>query len=334
MKTLLKIFFTVFILQFTVCISAFAQNLVPNPSFEEYDACPVYCGDYDGYIGNWGSFYTADYFNSCDDSLYYVAVPNNMLGFQYAATGNGYSGLFTRATSNTFPNYREIIVCQLDSSLTIGEKYYISFKINLANNSNCATNNLGVLFSTTIIDFSNYPIALTNFAHINTSVIISDTANWVKIKGEIIADSTYLYMYLGNFYDNLHTDSILFDTTITIPGETFPDSICFAYYYIDDVCVSTDSLTCNPLVIINENTLENDEINIYPNPANNILNVKWNNLNISPVNIYLYDIYGNLIKQMYIENPQNIDISKYSKGIYILKIKTNNNTLNKKIIIY
>ncbi|MBI4649114.1 MAG: T9SS type A sorting domain-containing protein, partial [Bacteroidia bacterium] len=296
----------------------FAQNLVPNHSFEEYSNCPSYPGDM--FAIGWQSIYTADYYNSCDDSLCYVSVPHNIIGYQHAVTGNAYSGLFTRATSNTFSNYREFISCQLNNPLTIGEKYYVSFMASLADKSNCATNNLGALFSTVPINFNSYPIPLTNHANIYSYSIIIDSANWVKISGSFIADSAYSYMYITNFYDNFHTDSILFDTTIIIsPLIYFVDTICWAYYYIDDVCVSEDSLDCPLLTKISLKS-NSTIFNIFPNPAYDKIEIE---LNINDK--YSFALYNNIGKIVLssenISGNTQIDINELPTAIYILQIK-------------
>jgi len=122
-----------------------AQNLVPNPSFEQYSLCPVYPGDF--YPLNWNGYKSPDYFNECDDSLFYVSVPHNSAGFQYAHTGFAYSGLYARATSNNYTNYREIIRTKLIDTLIIGTKYYVSFYASLAEYSNCASNKIGALYN-------------------------------------------------------------------------------------------------------------------------------------------------------------------------------------------
>ena len=68
-----------------------AQNLVPNPSFEEFTTCPTTLG-----IGGplqctpWFSYNSADYFNVCGG--FNTGVPNNAFGFQEARTGVAYVG--------------------------------------------------------------------------------------------------------------------------------------------------------------------------------------------------------------------------------------------------
>jgi len=72
-----------------------AQNLVPNPSFEQYDSCPnnndCNIGDATGWSCYGGCVV---YCNSCapNSPNNYNGVPYNAAGFQYAATGNAYAG--------------------------------------------------------------------------------------------------------------------------------------------------------------------------------------------------------------------------------------------------
>lgn len=68
---------------------------------------------------------------------------------------------------------------------------------------------------------------------------------------------------------------------------------------------------------------------IYPNPAQNIVNVEVDGL----TEIEVYDINGRfLIKKQMSENKNSMDISSLSKGIYILKVSTGNGIGNFKII--
>ena len=79
----------------------------------------------------------------------------------------------------------------------------------------------------------------------------------------------------------------------------------------------------------------NLEVNIYPNPSSNIFNLKFNSdseTEISVTNILGEQIYfesKNLIGEF---NTQ-IDLSKYSKGIYNLTIKTSDEISNHKLIL-
>jgi hypothetical protein len=166
-----------------------AQNLVPNPSFEIFDTCPDAYNEVNRAQG-WRSFgNTPDYFNSCDsDSTFnIVGVPQNGLGYQFAATGNAYCGLYTYYTS---PNtYREYIGSQLTDTLKINHKYFVSFKVSATFYVAywCFSDKVGILFSTVAYSAPSPP-ALNNFAHIYSHSIISDTMNWTTVSGSFIAD--------------------------------------------------------------------------------------------------------------------------------------------------
>jgi len=68
-----------------------------------------------------------------------------------------------------------------------------------------------------------------------------------------------------------------------------------------------------------KDALEN--IKIYPNPTQNIINIE-NNSNIEITNISLIDIYGRTIKQ-YDGYVNQIDVSNFHSGLYFLKIRLN-----------
>jgi len=68
-------------------------------------------------------------------------------------------------------------------------------------------------------------------------------------------------------------------------------------------------------------------LTIYPNPVQNLLNIETK---YSLDRIELYSDMGTMIDKQKGSNP--LDMSKYSSGIYFLKVYSNNYTLTKKII--
>src|SRR4030067_3134038 len=118
-------------------------NLVPNPSFEQYTICP----------NNGGQIYYAppwfnptqgspDYFNACDAPV--LGTPENLLGYQIPHLGNAYAGFFAsfNDTSMGISNYREYVEVKLDSSLSAGVKYFVSFYLSLSDSMNFATDRI------------------------------------------------------------------------------------------------------------------------------------------------------------------------------------------------
>lgn len=82
---------------------------------------------------------------------------------------------------------------------------------------------------------------------------------------------------------------------------------------------------------INENL--NNACNIYPNPANDIINIELNNNSYSIINIISID--GKIVMEKNIENAnQKFDVSNLKSGIYFIRLtNANNNNIVKKLII-
>lgn len=216
-----------------------AQNLVPNPSFEERYACPQFYPDLDGVVKEWTSFRgTPDYFHSCSS----VCGFNNNWGYQEPQTSEAYAGFTTY--HRQISEAREHIGVKLINPLTIGNKYYITFYVSSGYTPlqvNIATNKIGALVTTYPYSDPNSISQLPNNSTIYTNSIISDTVEWIKISGSFIADSAYQYLVIGCFFDDNNIDTLHF------PYQVVPQ---FTYYYLDDVCLSTDSCLCDSCVIL------------------------------------------------------------------------------------
>lgn len=82
----------------------------------------------------------------------------------------------------------------------------------------------------------------------------------------------------------------------------------------------------------------NGSLNIFPNPANDKINIAFNLKETAAIDIVLSDISGKqMISQSQIatfgENQISIDVSNFSNGIYILNIKTDKGNLNYKVVL-
>ncbi|MGI8892545.1 MAG: T9SS type A sorting domain-containing protein, partial [Bacteroidia bacterium] len=85
---------------------------------------------------------------------------------------------------------------------------------------------------------------------------------------------------------------------------------------------------------IQENAINNDNINIFPNPGNGIFHIS-SNLQDSDTDLEIINLLGNIIYTCKLNtNRMKIDINHQKAGIYFIRIKRNKETiLNKKIII-
>ncbi|WP_127845978.1 BspA family leucine-rich repeat surface protein [Psychroflexus aestuariivivens] len=103
-----------------------------------------------------------------------------------------------------------------------------------------------------------------------------------------------------------------------------------AYIYFDfNLPIVTNTATTT---VVDELSVENfnlGEINVYPNPVENMLHFDWSShLNVESIS--LYDLNGKLIKTF--ENQKVLDVSQIENGIYILKVKTDKGSFHEKVI--
>lgn len=286
-------------------------NLVPNPSFEEYTECPSILGQIE--LTGWSSYRESpDYFNSCSN-VQGCSVPINIAGYQNPATGNAYCGFQTFFTSNL----REYLGVQLISPLEIGKLYNLSFKIVRAHGglmeARCATNKIGLKFSTTPYDFDN-PSPINNFAHLYSDEIITDTSNWTIISGTFVADLPYDYIMLGNFFDDNNTDTIIYEST------------CRAFYFVDDVSVNKETSGAE----VSNTSMQS--FSVFPIPAKEQIVIK-SDFYFSAIRII--NSYGSVVKCVNIDNLNDIiiDISTFEKGVYYIELKISDELVTKKITV-
>lgn len=83
------------------------------------------------------------------------------------------------------------------------------------------------------------------------------------------------------------------------------------------------------------NLIQENDILVYPNPANNNIKVKILTEINKDITIHLFDYTGK--KVLFIENylsENPINIAYLQKGIYIMQVRTNKNVVSKKILIH
>ena len=87
---------------------------------------------------------------------------------------------------------------------------------------------------------------------------------------------------------------------------------------------------CNGFVEVDESKANENEFFIYPNPANNFIDIETEFKNYS---ISVFDNMGKLIlKEETNQNETRIDISSFSNGIYFIQLQSNGKLLSKKFI--
>jgi gliding motility-associated-like protein len=215
-----------------------AQNFVPNGSFENISQCPVNCIGTTtstlaiGWINpNIGS---SDLFSTCDIAMCgggwnkpCHGVPLNCWGFHTPHTGNNYAGLAVYGKYQA--NAREYVETQTISSLLTNKKYCVSFYTSIADSfSGYSTSRLGAYISSaSVTSSSSFLLSATPQVENPYNNFLNNYTGWTAIQGTFTANGGEDYITIGNFYDDMNTDTLSFlNQSITYPG---------SYYYIDDV---------------------------------------------------------------------------------------------------
>ena len=217
------------VLFFYLFKTASAQtNLVPNYSFETLISCPdVEGATFYSYTPPWFSpnLNTPDIFNSCALNPGLV-VPNTIIGYQQAHTGQGYGGFAWAFTSGA----TEYLSVKLNSALLSGSKYCINFFVNPGNYTAMGIDRIGAYISTDSLHVGTYGY-LQFIPQIENPAgnIITDTVNWTEISGEYVASGGEQYINIGVFRPDSMIQTSYIDTIN-------PNSI-WPYYFLDDVYV-------------------------------------------------------------------------------------------------
>jgi len=216
-----------------------AQNLVVNPSFENFTPAPLIgcAGSGYGNVNNWynpdptDSCSTPDWYSACTTLL--GATPNASFGYQTAHSGNAYAGFILKDQSTA--NYREYVEGKLSSPLVAGQTYCVAFHISLANKTYLYCNNFGMYLSSSLTQYTvnncNATAPLPVTPQLNYTCTITDTTNWVRLQWNYTATGGEQYFTIGNFFNDAATTSGVNNAAGILSGP-------FAYYYIDDVSIA------------------------------------------------------------------------------------------------
>lgn len=311
----------------SLTVSLCAQtNLVPNPSFENYSQCPFTINQAITTVSWTSTGGTSDYFNTCaNGNAASVSVPLNFAGNQLPATGNAYCGFAAYIANNQGQNIREYIGTKLISPLVPGTTYKVSMKVALAEgrdfNFKLACNKIGARFSTYALPYLSSPIVFNN-AHVFSQTIISDTVNWTAITGTLVADSAYTWIMCGNFFNNAQT------STISLGSPAVQ-----AYYYIDDVSVTKDTIIVKDTVKVTTGLragAQLEDLLIVPNPA--CSNIRIQGLDgIS--RIRLVNCQGQEVWRAENFVDEYIDIGQLPEGLYQVEMLRAEVVITRRLVI-
>ncbi len=275
------------------------QNLVKNPSFEEYETCPNALGTFKQDVAHWSTPTqgTTDYFNTCSKVM---GAPENFNGIQQPKYENAYAGLYFYAPAD----YREYIQAPLKKTLQKGETYVLSFYISLAEGSDFAVKDFGVVLSYNALSIATKKQLSrkhlftvkgnrVNTFEVNHPKFHEDKTDWLLVTAEFEAKGFEKYLILGNLRSNRMTRKVQTKRKETKKG---------AYYYIDMVSIHNKNrkeiivaeVEQNELIVI-ENVLFDFDLFTLTNEAKNELTIIRQKLVDNPE--LLLEIHGHTDNQ-------------------------------------
>ena len=196
-----------------------------------------------------------------------------------------------------------------------------------------------------VVDDEGY---LSNYS-LRSGTIGDDTSTEISITVETTADKEISFYYKTSIEDSWDFFYFYIDgeCKLEATGEKkwtyahFPVSEgthTYTWKYQKDMmmeagwdCVWIDDIIfpCSSFTGIEE--VENENIKIYPNPANDFINIEINDNHNGNFNISIYNSLG--IKIMETSNENTINIEDLPSGMYFINVTTENLNKTKKIII-
>lgn len=144
----------------------------------------------------------------------------------------------------------------------------------------------------------------------------------------------------GSYYNAMAHSWFVGTTYLTYLSGENPDSAMIvisasssapksgSYIYIDNLQFIGN------VVGINEYSLNSNTISVFPNPSSDIVNIGFNSNHDKASTLMIFDFSGNLIyKTRELNKSNTINTSQWSKGIYTIQVNSNNQSINKKLII-
>ncbi len=316
-------------------VPSFAQNLVPNNSFDSITSPP---DDYaqicqatgwsspSGFCSLMVGEGSPDFYH--EDGSNGANPPNTFWATVSPYTGGGFAGFAPYYASS--PNFREYVQRDLSAPLTVGTTYEVSFWITngVSTLHNYGCNNIGVVFSNAPLTqpSGGQPITSVTPQCELTTVFYSTT--WQKITFSYTATDTFKYICIGNF----HNDN---STLAVFQGGTGSSG---TYLYIDDVLVQPGKST--PVELIDFNT-ETVLINIWPNPSYANINLQ---ILLSPdlkdeTEIRVFDVSGRIQYRRKLNitevssRPIILSLHDFSPGVYLTHIFLNGRSVASEIVV-
>ncbi len=188
------------------------------------------------------------------------------------------------------------------------------------------------IFNVNFIDILNdsTDILTYSFPQQTAPAIINDTNHTVNIE---VANGTDLSNLTATYTLSTGASATVLGTPQTSGISTLNFTSPVVYNILaEDGFTNQDWIIYVSIAVDINKHHKNNILKIYPNPTNNIVTIESSDLNINKINIL--DITGRTIYQEKEKSRKCIvNVNDYPKGIYLIKIEMNNQTIIKKLVI-
>ncbi|TNF49967.1 MAG: T9SS type A sorting domain-containing protein [Bacteroidetes bacterium] len=296
---------------------SFCQNLIKNPSCEEYFSIPNNLAQYPLCKDWWKpNIWTTDYFSSLTNESNNNYIPQNSFGLQNNINGNFYLGIVTfdwfYALNNCFYCRSDYAGGQLIKKLEKGSIYEFEFWMSKADKGILKSNAIDLILTyDTIVDVNNYePYGYKIWSEQDP---MTDTINWVKISTCFKARGNEKAFVIGNFHELEEIVKIVaYDTTVT-DGE-------IDYRYLDNFSL-IECPTCCP-----ELFSEEQQVYVTSNPSTSTNPAQitvWLYPNTEAI-LEVYDSAGRLVaRHKYTELMNTFSFENFAEGMYHFTVQGN-----------
>lgn len=240
------------------------------------------------------------------------------------APGTTFSKQIFKSTDKHSGTYAAMIMSSINDSLGAYTGLLTNALISVDLTSMDATYSGGYAVSQRM----NYASAWIKYVPRGTdsaSILVEAVKTGAGANGDSVLGGGEMLIGATPSYTSFSVPIIYNDTSITPDAiritftSSYNDATDSTMLYVDDVTVGMFPVGIKPIV------KQVNAITLYPNPAQNELNIS-NNLQ-EAVHIDLFDEHGRLIYRKMVEGKAQVDLSAYAAGQYFFVVHDKNNAL-------
>ena len=190
------------------------------------------------------------------------------------------------------------------------------------------------MFGSAVYTSELYTVTTNDVANGYIEIPVANNTGWDPVNNTTTWEN--LTLQAGNYYAGLELFSggNTFDIRIVDDATVNQPAWSSAIWYPGDQAYTNGNAFAIRLNLgdnVNVNETTQNEISIYPNPSNGVINITNNGTDKN--SILVRDISGKVILSTNSNVNATIDLTKYGKGIYIVEVSNSVGTVTEKVTI-